>query len=163
MERLAVNARRCQILLRIDNRTAISYVNKMGGIKYSKYNALSKKIWQWAEERHVFLFATYIASKDNVKADALSRIKNIDTEWKLNNGAFEKIASKFGSPQVDLFAKGENTKCQQFFARFPEPGALEVDAFTVDWPSLNFYAFPPIALILIKVLVKIKKDKARGY
>ena len=53
--RLANNLKDCQILLRVDNTTAIAYINRMGGTKYKNYNRLTKEIWQWAEEKHIFL------------------------------------------------------------------------------------------------------------
>ena len=39
--------------------------------------------------------------------------------------------------------------------------AYAVDAFTVSWQDLNFYAFPPFSL-LPRVLAKIIQDKAMG-
>lgn len=45
----AAQKQNCEILLRIDNTTAVSYINRMGGIKYPKLNAIAKKIWQWCE------------------------------------------------------------------------------------------------------------------
>lgn len=60
----------------------------MGGIKYPKLNAITRKIWQWCEERKLWLFASYIASKENVEADWASRTVNIDTEWELAPWAF---------------------------------------------------------------------------
>lgn len=38
---------------------------------------------------------------------------------------------------------------------------MAVDAFTIDWSKIYFYAFPPFSLLL-KVLNKIKRDKATG-
>lgn len=35
----------CDILLRLDNTTAIAYINKMGGIQFPKLNELAKRIW----------------------------------------------------------------------------------------------------------------------
>lgn len=43
------------ILCRIDNNTAISYINRMGGIQYPSLNAIVKDIWQWGEARNIFL------------------------------------------------------------------------------------------------------------
>lgn len=145
----------------MDNTTAISYINKMGSVRYSDFNNLARIIWQWAENRQNFLVASYIASKENKEADDLSRLTNTDTEWELANWAFTKIIHNFGQPEVDLFATPANTKCDAFFSRFPVSGGLEIDAFTVRWSYLNFYAFPPFAIIL-KVLTKIKHDKAAG-
>ncbi|KAJ8944526.1 hypothetical protein NQ317_006676 [Molorchus minor] len=64
--------RTCNILLRIDNTTAISYINRMGSVQYPKLNDLSRQIWQWCEARDLWLCASYIGSKEN-KADESSR------------------------------------------------------------------------------------------
>lgn len=161
LNKLATDARNCQILLRVDNTTAISYINKMGGVRYIKYNSLARKIWKWAEERNIFLFASYIASKDNIEADALSRLKNEDGEWELASFAFNEIVKKLGRPEIDLLATNLNKKCDRFVSRYPEPNCEQIDAFTFSWSDLNFYAFPPFILIL-KTLVKIREDKACG-
>lgn len=73
----------CEILLKIDNSTAIAYINKMGGPRYKNLNNITRKIWSWCEERNLWLFAAYIPSQGNVIADAASRSNNIDTEWEL--------------------------------------------------------------------------------
>nr|XP_046491856.1 uncharacterized protein LOC124223672 [Neodiprion pinetum] len=41
----------CELLLRIDNTTAISYVNRMGGVQYPGLNKVSKDIWRCMIER----------------------------------------------------------------------------------------------------------------
>lgn len=38
LERLADELRDCQILLLVDNTTAISYINKMGGVRLSRHD-----------------------------------------------------------------------------------------------------------------------------
>ena len=69
-----------QILLRIDNITALAYINKMGGIKYRSLNYITKKLWEWCRDRDIWVFAEYIASSDNL-ADEGSRVTNVDIEW----------------------------------------------------------------------------------
>lgn len=161
LERLADHIKCCEILLRIDNTTAILYVNKMGGVRYSNYHSLSKSIWQWAEKNNIHLFALYIPSGENVIADRPSRIGTDDTEWELSDKTFGMIISKFGEPEFNLFANKSNTKCENFFSWMPDDTALKVDTFTVKWSKLNFYAFPPFNQIL-KILRKIKIDQATG-
>lgn len=161
LNKLAVNMKNCQILLRIDNTTAIAYVNKMGGVRYLKYHYLARRIWKWAEERNIFLFAAYIASKENVEADRLSRLKNEDGEWELAPFAFKRIVESLDKPEIDLFATRLNKKCKKFVSWFLESDAIEIDAFTCSWANLDFYTFPPFSQIL-KTLVKIKKEKACG-
>lgn len=150
-----------EILLRIDNSTAISYINKMGSIRYQKLTKLSREIWQWCQDRNLWIRATYIKSSRNVQADRESRIISEETEWELADYAFKEIVLCFGKPHIDLFATNINKKCQIFYSWFPDPEASAVDAFTVDWSCLKFYAFPPFALIL-KVIRKIINDQAEG-
>ena len=149
------------ILLRIDNRTAISYVNRMGGVKIKKFNKLARTIWEWAENRNILLKATYIPSNENKEADALSRLTNNDAEWELKNVVYKQIVNEFGVPKVDLFASSGNSKCPLYFSWLPDPEASQIDAFTVFWGNLEFYAFPPFVLIP-QVLQKIIQDQATG-
>lgn len=55
----------CEILLRVDNTTAISYINRMGGTRVSHLNRLARQIWQCCESRNLWLFASYIPSSEN--------------------------------------------------------------------------------------------------
>lgn len=151
----------CQILLRVDNTTAISYLNRMGGVQYPHLNQLASKIWSWCEKRRIFVFASYIRSSLNTEADSESRKMNIDTEWELGHRQFEEITQCFGEPCIDLFASRINTKCRLYISWKRDPFAYNIDAFTVDWSQFYFYAFPPFALIL-KTLNKIVADKATG-
>ncbi|XP_063991161.1 uncharacterized protein LOC135169793 [Diachasmimorpha longicaudata] len=150
-----------EILLRLDNTTAVSYINKSRGIQFPHLSELSRKIWEWCERRKLWIRASYIPSKENIEADSASRITNIDTEWSLSPSAFERIEEKFGPFSVDLFATRLNNKCNKFYSRFPDPQASIIDAFTVSWKEELFYAFPPFALIL-RSLRKIINDEATG-
>lgn len=151
---------KCEILLRIDNTTAISYINRMGSVQFPKLNSLAKQIWQWCEARELWIFASYIKSKDNVEADYQSRSSNDDTEWELSPSVFCSIQNSLGIPIIDLFASRLNYKCARYVSWHRDPFAWNIDAFTIRWSEF-FYAFPPFALIL-KVLRKIITDKATG-
>lgn len=150
-----------EILLKIDNSTAIAYINKMGGIRFPGLSKLAADIWSWCEERRLWVFATYIPSRDNTEADMASRVEKIDIEWVLSPTAFNTITRQFGYPDIDLFASSRNTKCEAFCSWHKDPHAVCIDAFSLDWGSLHFYAFPPFSLIL-KTLKKIQNDQACG-
>lgn len=150
----------CTILLRIDNTTAISYVNKMGGIRFPHLSNLAREIWQWCEKRNIYLFASYVNTKENC-ADEESRKINPDIEWELSQSAFNLIIHQFGMPEIDLFASRTNAKCEVYVAWRQDPDAVAVDAFTLNWHLQFFYAFPPFAIIL-KCLKKIIHDQATG-
>ncbi|KAI8427326.1 hypothetical protein MSG28_001905 [Choristoneura fumiferana] len=147
------------ILLRVDNKTAIAYINRMGGIQFPHLNNLARSIWQWCEKRTIWVYASYIKSCENKEADKESRRINPDTEWELNTTAFQKIVNKFGIPNIDLFASRANAKCPIYISWKPDPDASNIDAFTITWTNHFFYAFPPFSLIL-KCIQKIKNDKA---
>lgn len=155
------NLHDAEILMRVDNTTAIACINKMGSVQYPLFDDVTREIWQWCEERRLFIFASYINTKDNFEADQLSRQKFQDTEWELANYAFRDIVNFLDKPEVDLFASRINTKCNKFVSWKNEPGAWKIDAFTIPWTKLNFYAFPPFSLIL-KMLQKILHEKAEG-
>lgn len=151
----------CNILLRIDNTTAIAYINKFGSIQFPYLSEISRQIWRWCEDRNIFVFASYISSIENSIADAESRTSDPDTEWSLSVTAFRRVARVFGPFDIDLFASSINNKCDLYASWYPDPGSISVDAFTFSWENLNFYAFPPF-ILLPRVLRKIIDDGATG-
>lgn len=132
------------------------------GVRYTHLHHIAKEIWQWCESRNLWIYATYINTKDNIIADFESRKELGNTEWELNDTHFQKIVSIFGEPSIDLFASRTNSKCQDYVSWHPDPGAIAVDAFTVCWSNYHlFYAFPPFSMVL-KTLEKIISDRATG-
>jgi len=151
----------CNILLRIDNTTAISYINRMGGVQLVEYNTLARDIWSFAEKRKIMLTASYIASADNVYADRESRRSSSTTELEINNEFYKLIKDNFYNPEIDLFANFQNTKCKRFASWHPDPLCWQVDSFTFSWKEMSFYAFPPFSMIA-RVLNKIRSEGSKG-
>ena len=114
LKSFAVELTRCEIVLKIDNSTAIAYINKMGGTKYQQLNDVAYDIWARCELRRLWIFATYIPSKENTEADMASRVDNIYIEWEISPQALRKIWNRFGEMEVDLFATKKNSKCKYF-------------------------------------------------
>lgn len=154
------NVHDCNILLRIDNTTAITYINKMGGIKYRHLNKQTQKLWSYCENKNIFIYASYVNTKQNI-ADFESRHLEVETEYELNNKYFTNISNSFGIPSVDLFASNINKKCKTYASWKPDPGSWKIDAFSFCWKTLFFYAFPPFSIIS-KVLKKIIDEKCTG-
>ena len=69
--------------------------------------------------------------------------------------------SLFKKPVIDLFASRLNNQVPQYVSWHPDPGASYIDAFTVDWHTLFFYAFPPFSLIT-RCLQMVIADEAEG-
>eukprot|EP00794_Sanderia_malayensis_P004314 gene4314-4887_t len=83
------------VRIRIDNCTAISYINNKGGIKSIKCDALAKEIWDFCDNRKLLVSAAFIPGKDNTTADQLSRNFSDQTEWMLRQRIFQQIIERF--------------------------------------------------------------------
>ena len=59
-------------------------------------------------------------------------------------------------PKTDLFASRINNQLKYFVSYRPDPDAVSINAFTLDWGNLCFYAFPPF--LLLYVFTSITKD-----
>lgn len=59
-------------------------------------DVLAGEIWNWCFNRNLFLTAQYIAGKENITADTLSRQFNDIFEWKLKpeNNLFSIVYSE---------------------------------------------------------------------
>ena len=77
---------------------------------------------------------------------------------KVLNLALEHLSFR---PEIDLFANNINTQFGKYAEFRSDPGVMYIDAFSIDWSDLKFYAVPPISLIP-RVLSKMKQDSAEG-
>ena len=94
-------------------------------------------------------------------ADKESRETRSDTEWKLNPELFDCIVTLWGTVSVDLFASRLNYQLKLFVSWRPDPEAMAIDVFSLDWRKQYFYAFPPFSLIN-RVLQKVEQDQSQG-
>lgn len=147
------------ILLRLDNKTAIAYINRQGGCRSEACHAIAKRMLQWCIIKNLRLHATYIKSKDNIVADSLSRKNDYFSEWMLGKRYFLRICSMFGQPEMDLFASYNNHQCEKYCSWLPDPNCYKADAFSFSWNEGILYAFPPFAMVG-KVLQKIRDENA---
>lgn len=146
----------------IDNNAAMACINKMGSSKSKELNSLTKEIWAWCQKRNIWLSAARIAGSDNIEADYESRHVNLDGEWKLDSELLQCALYILNfKPDMDLFASRLNCQTNKFMSWKPDPEATGIDAFTINWETCSFYAFPPFSLIS-RVLQKIRTDTARG-
>lgn len=65
--------RNIMVKLEIDNTTAVAFVNRQGGTASQVLCNLAQRIWQWARERGLHLFAVHVPGRLNVRADFHSR------------------------------------------------------------------------------------------
>ncbi|CAD6216741.1 GSCOCG00011357001-RA-CDS, partial [Cotesia congregata] len=127
----AADLRDSDVLLMVDNTTTLAYINRMEGVRYSALHKLACELWNWCGARQLWVYASYIPSKENVEADHSSRIDNSDAEWELAEYAFRRITMNFGNLEIDLFASRINAKCATYCSWKRDPGAFAFDAFTI--------------------------------
>ena len=134
----------------------------MGTSHSTVCNNITFDIWEWCISNSTWLSAAHIPGKDNSAADFESRKINLDAEWKLNSTMLGEVLNVLQfKPTIDLFASRVNYQFDCYVSYKADPEAYAVDAFSLLWTDIDFYAFPPFSLIL-KILRKIQKDKARG-
>ena len=143
-----------------DNTTAIHCINKMGTSHSMECRDQVINIWEWKIIHKNHLSAAHISGKLNPEKESQSN--HVGTEWivqsKVLNLALEHFCFK---PELDLFATNINTQFGIYASFRPDPGVMYIDAFSIDWSDLKFYAFPLISVIP-RILSKVKQESAEG-
>jgi hypothetical protein len=122
---------------------------------------ISRDLWLYCIQHNIWLSCSHIPGKQNA-ADEPSRIFNDRTEWSLCEQVFDSVCSMYGSPSIDLFASMLNAKCKNYCAWQADPGAIHIDAFTLDWDMFDCcYIFPPFS-VLNRCVRKIRQDQAQA-
>jgi hypothetical protein len=152
--------RNVHIQMQVDNTTAVAYINKLGG-KSPNCNAITRDMWLWGWQRHIWLSATHIPGVCNVVADQQSRIDHDNTEWKLHPDLFQELVHIWGNPDIDLFASRLNYQMVPYMSWKPDPTAQAVDAFSAVWKDKFVYIFCPFNLIAT-VLQKIELERVEA-
>ena len=154
------------ILVRSDNTTVCSYLNKVGGMQSDALCKQTLDLCRWALRHDMELRAIYLPGQTNCQADALSRQRQVDLspfqdldnrELTLNASVLEAVFLQFSHPQVDLFAN-RNKRLPVFVSLQRGQGKLAVDALSLSETHQYGYAYPPIHL-LPRILDKIRRDK----
>ena len=147
------------IHLKLDNKTAVSYVNHMGGTRSPQLNSVTTQLWTWCLERGITLSAEHLLGVDNCIADMESRTIHPSAELQLRKDIFQDLMQEVYQCDVDLFASRLNHQLPQFISWRPDPYAVGTDALQVPWTRWRGYAFPPFALIS-KVLRKVREERS---
>jgi len=146
----------------VNNTTTESTINQMGTGHSPKLDKLTKDIWDWCIEQHIWLTMARIPGCENVEADKESRTFRRCTEWCLKKTLFTNACAKLNvTPNINLFASRINCQITPYVSYRADPAAFAINAFHMSWQHHLFYAFPPISLIT-RVLQKIQEEKATG-
>ena len=144
------------VKLRLDNTTAVPYVNNQGGTRSPSLTLLTLELWNWCLQRNILITAEDLPGVSNVLADRESRTFIDSSDWKLQP---EIIQYFLKNREIDLFATRLTNQLKSYVSWRPEPHAVATDAFSIDWSQMKGYAFPPFNLIP-RTLMKVINDNA---
>ena len=146
--------------LKVDNTATIAWINKQTVPNELEFSTV-KQIWNFAAQRKLEIYASYIESKKNKIADFESRNIKDNLEWALKYHMFTNVKIKLGQTTIDLSVFWGNNKVKIFHSFYPDPLDPGADAFSFDWSQDIIYAFPTFNLIPC-VLRKIENEKIEG-
>ena len=146
------NKTRLHVLSKLDNTTAVAYINKQAT------NKLAKDIWNWAKGQGIWITASHVPGVKNTTADLSSHLFYDNKEWSLNERVAKSLFDQFGKPEIDLLASRLNTKFSTYASHKPDLDAYHVNTFSLYWLKLNFYIFPPFSIVG-RVLAKLAQDR----
>ena len=118
-----------------DSTTTIHGINNIISNKSDLCHSIISEIWDRAEDKNIWITATYIPGKPNYDADAESRKKQTELEWILNQKFFTKIIFKFQfQPEVDSIAFQDPV----LVSYHPDPEAMHINVFSILWQGRPF-------------------------
>ena len=149
----------CHLTLRTDCTSAAAKMRR-GSSTSAQVNESVASMRGKLANKLISLSVAFIAGKNNVIADKLSRQPDFES-YHLDKAQFKQVCYALGAePRVDLFASGQNAQVKAYITKEADPKAMAQDAFKQDWSKLGVcWANPPFHLIA-RVLAKASQDKA---
>ena len=132
------------ILCFCNNTTAVSTV-LIRGSHHAIRDKITVKLFSLVTSLGPSLTATHLAGSLNLAADSLLRkdYTNERLEWSLDGVTMQFIQNHLAfTPNIDLFASHLNFKFKPYCSFKHDLGAMQVDAFTVDWSNWLPFAYP---------------------
>ena len=136
---------------RLDNTTAIAYINNGGG-RLPLFTAVVRDIWQLAvEEGWLMQPAIHIRGLDNVLADQLSR-RFDQSDWMFNPTYFDELDALWGPHTYDRSASYVNHQNNlPYDSLFFDPFATGHDTFTQRWGRHNNWCNGNFAILSLYI------------
>ena len=118
------------VKLRLDNRTAVTYINNQRGTHSASLTSLTLQLWKWCLQQNILITAEHLPGVTNVGADREARTFIDSSDWKLQP---EIIQCFLKNRAIDLFATRLTNQLKSHVSWRPDPQAVATDAFSIDW------------------------------
>ena len=135
------------VLLKMDNTSAVTYINQKGGTHSTQLCDLALQIWEWCIQKEITLQAEHLPGCLNIVADSESRTIKDQCHWMINPRVFQQILQSLGPLEVDLFASHLTKQLPRYYSWRPDPKAEATDTFLQNWAQVRGFANPPWCLI----------------
>ena len=145
-----------------DNRSTVIWLKKESSTRSTEARKIILEILKLKYKYNLLWTSVYIKGSNNVIADNLSRSLKVNAELTIKPTSYRELCKVAKcSPEVDLFANSENSKCKIFFSASAVPNSAGVNALNQDWDSFGCaFAFPPCHLVN-KVIHKYIKSRCK--
>ncbi len=144
------------VLVRTDNTAAVSYINRMGGIRSRRMSQLARHLLLWSHTRLKSLRAVHIPGVLNRAADALSRQLTFPGEWRLHPETIRLIWSRFGEAQVTCLLLASPPTASGFL---PDRGHPRHGRTGTQLASGSMQVCIPPVSLLAQTLCKVREDE----
>ena len=145
------------VRLKMDNRSALSYIKRLGGPKSVVLSNLAVSPWHWALERQMILSVDHLLGTPNQIADWESRHHLDSSDWKLDTLVFIQVMQTGSMSGRSLHRL--HHQLLHFYSWKPDPLVKAVDALHQSWEETHLYSYPPFCLIT-RVLPKVRENTA---
>ncbi len=147
----------CTVKIEIDNTTAVSYINKLGGCQSKDLCDVSLRIANFCEESKIFLTAIFVPGIDNVRG---SRIEALPLGWRLEaySDSFNVHLPAVASPSGPFCVRMEppTTPIRKLV---PKTKMLESGRIQLSMEAARRVLFSPIQL---DPILPVEADIGRG-
>lgn len=97
----------------MDNTSAVTYINKMGGAHTHPSCHTLPRTFGIGVSHNLLVRAQYIPGIQNVVADRESRVFLAARDWKLKPAIFNRLYQTWGPLNIDLFVSRLTTQLDQ--------------------------------------------------
>ena len=98
------------VLLKLDNSTAVAYLNNKEGTHSVPLMSLTLEIWTWCLQRNILISAQHVPGKENTVADSESLTFLDSTDWQLDPKVITPFLTNWNT---DLFASRLTAQLRQ--------------------------------------------------
>ena len=103
------------VLLKLDNSTAVAYLNNKGGTHSVPLMSLTLEIWTWCLQRNILISAQHVPGKENTVADSESLTSLDSTDWQLDPTVITPFLTNWNT---DLFASRLTAQPRQYLKAY---------------------------------------------